>query len=151
MTKKLSISDRWRVWIDARRRFHLSHAHIQMTRAEQAKKEAKLARKAARAALGAGIAWYAPEQWKRLLDLAEDRETLEETHAQWRVDAEELLSHMQAQGALVRRVPVDVEAMQAWCREQGLPFTSAGRANYVSFLLQKEAGEKVFSQDRQDK
>ena len=32
MSKKNKIPDKYRVWIDARKRFHLSHAHIQMAR-----------------------------------------------------------------------------------------------------------------------
>ena len=32
MTKKPKISEKYRVWIDARKKYHLSHAHIQMAR-----------------------------------------------------------------------------------------------------------------------
>ena len=32
MAKKNKIPDKYRVWIDARKRFHLSHAQIQMAR-----------------------------------------------------------------------------------------------------------------------
>ena len=32
MAKKKQLSQKYQVWIDARKRFHLSHAHIQMAR-----------------------------------------------------------------------------------------------------------------------
>jgi hypothetical protein len=32
MAKKAKIPDKYQVWIDVRRRYHLSHAHIQMAR-----------------------------------------------------------------------------------------------------------------------
>ena len=32
MAKKKNLSPKYQVWIDARKRFHLSHAHIQMAR-----------------------------------------------------------------------------------------------------------------------
>lgn len=32
MAKQKSLSPKYQVWIDARRRFHLSHAHVQMAR-----------------------------------------------------------------------------------------------------------------------
>ena len=32
MTKKNKISDKYQIWIDVRKRYHLSHAHIQMAR-----------------------------------------------------------------------------------------------------------------------
>jgi len=32
MVKKAKISEKYQVWIDVRKRYHLSHAHIQMAR-----------------------------------------------------------------------------------------------------------------------
>ncbi|OGP75454.1 MAG: hypothetical protein A2V86_12765 [Deltaproteobacteria bacterium RBG_16_49_23] len=32
MTKKNKIPDKYQIWIDVRKRYHLSHAHIQMAR-----------------------------------------------------------------------------------------------------------------------
>jgi hypothetical protein len=32
MTKKMKIPEKLQVWIDARKKYHLSHAHIQMAR-----------------------------------------------------------------------------------------------------------------------
>ena len=32
MTKKGNVPEKYRIWIDARKKYHLSHAHIQMAR-----------------------------------------------------------------------------------------------------------------------
>ena len=32
MAKKIKIPEKFRIWIDARKKYHLSHAHIQMAR-----------------------------------------------------------------------------------------------------------------------
>jgi len=96
---------------------------------------AKLAKKKVQARMGTGIAWYAPEQWARLLELSEDRDKLHDSHAKWLVDAEQLVSQLASQGVAVRRVPVEVDAMCDWCRKQGLPFDSAGRSKFVTWWL----------------
>ena len=107
----------------------------EMIRGEREKKEAKRARKEAQAQLGLGIAWYSPDQWDRLLELSEDRDQLERTHAQWLVGAESLAGQLASQGATVRKVSVDVDDMHAWCREKDIAFNGAGRAKYVTWLL----------------
>jgi hypothetical protein len=37
----------------------------------------------------------------------------------------------------VREVPIDFEALLAWCRAQDRPLDSAARAEYVTHLLQQ--------------
>ena len=74
--------------------------------------------------------------------LSEDRDHLHETHAQWLVDAENLVSQVTAQGVIARRVPVDVDAMFDWCREQNLPFNASGRAQFVTWWLRNSPKEK---------
>jgi hypothetical protein len=90
---------------------------------------------------GTGIAWYASNQWPRLLELSEDRDLLHETHAKWLVDAEQMVSQLASQGVIALRVPVDVDAMCAWCREQNLPFNSAGRSKFVTWWLSRTPRE----------
>jgi hypothetical protein len=60
---------------------------------------------------------------------------LERTHAQCLADAERLAGQLISQGATVRKVPVDVDAMHAWCKEKDIAFNSAGRAKFVTWLM----------------
>jgi hypothetical protein len=106
--------------------------------AKRAKKKSQVQ---AQVGTGTGVAWYASDQWPRLLELSEDRNLLHETHAQWLVDAEKLVSQLASQGVVARRVPVDVDAMCDWCRAQNLPFNSAGRSKFVTWWLNRKPWE----------
>ena len=40
-------------------------------------------------------------------------------------------------GQQIRKVPIDVDALVAWCRERRCRIDSAARAEYVTYLLQQ--------------
>jgi hypothetical protein len=80
------------------------------------------------------VAWYDPEQYLRLLELADDREQLHDTYEEWLEGFERLLARM---GPAAQKVAVDVDELAAWCRHEGLPLDGAARARYVSEWLQK--------------
>jgi len=176
------------VWIDARKRFHLSHAQVQMARElgmnprrfgklanhkqepwklplplyiehlyrrhfgrerpavvvsieERARKIAakKAERREAkrrREELNVGIAWYLPEPWDRLREIAADADHMEKTYAEWLAVAERTLAEMAERGFEVKKVVVDVNELAAWCAEQGVSIDSAARSQYVASLLQ---------------
>jgi hypothetical protein len=105
------------------------------------RKKKRVKARAATGRAGAGIAWYAPDQWARLLEMSEDRDQLHETHAEWLAEAEQLVSQLASQGVVVRRVPVDLDTMSAWCHEQSLRFDSAGRAKFVTWWLNTRSQE----------
>ncbi|MHB8791147.1 MAG: hypothetical protein ACYDBT_14865 [Desulfobulbaceae bacterium] len=37
------------------------------------------------ATLKAAVAWYKPDQWRRLREISEDRDRLEETYGEWQI------------------------------------------------------------------
>jgi hypothetical protein len=84
-----------------------------------------------------GIAWYYPEQWKRLRQTAADPEKLEKTFEEWVTTATRLAGELEAEGITVERIPVDVEEFITWCNEQGRVIDSSSRAEYASQLLLK--------------
>ncbi len=84
-----------------------------------------------------GLAWYTREGWARLRELAEDREALDDTFEDWERGALAAICDLQSAGRRVRKVPVDIDALVAWCRERGRALDSAARAEYVSDLLQR--------------
>jgi CHASE3 domain sensor protein len=81
-----------------------------------------------------GLAWYTREGWERLRELAVDREQLDDSFDAWERGAQ---AELAAMGRAVRKVPIDLEALLAWCRAQDRPLDSAARAEYVTHLLQK--------------
>ena len=181
------------VWIDARKRFHLSHAHVQMARElglnpkkfgklanhsqepwklplpqfiehlyhkryskdqpdvvmsieERARQRAakKTARREAKRKLEeqtVGIAWYLPEQWDRLREISADKDSIEITHAEWLVTAENAQGQMAATGTNIERVIVDVNELEAWCRARGWPVNGRARSRFVAHLLRSRHRE----------
>jgi hypothetical protein len=79
-----------------------------------------------------GIAWFRPEQWERLLEVSDDRDKLEPTHAAWEKFATQTLKRLRRSGVNARKVDVDVEEILAWCAEHGHPMNASARAEFVS-------------------
>jgi len=82
-----------------------------------------------------GFAWFDREQWSRMAEIAEDRAAMDDSFEDWESSALSALRDLEAKGVTVEKVPIDVPAFAAWCREKGLPLTSGSRAKYVSFVL----------------
>jgi hypothetical protein len=52
-----------------------------------------------------------------------------------------MIHDLEAVGRQIRKVPIDIEALFAWCRERKCRIDMAARAEYVSYLLRQ--AEKV--------
>jgi hypothetical protein len=77
------------------------------------------------------------EGWERLRELAVDREQLDDSFDAWERGAQAAIAELAAMGRVVRKVPIDIEALLAWCQAQDRPLDSAARAEYVTHLLQQ--------------
>ena len=91
-------------------------------------------------ALAVGLAWFDRKQWKRLIEVVEDRRELDDTYEQWQQSALEAVRAIESQGQKVERVHVEVESLVSWCREKGLPVNGKSRAEYVTDLMQRRHG-----------
>ena len=85
-----------------------------------------------------GIAWYDSAQWTKLKQIAADTEQLDDTHEEWKRNVERTERQLAADGMVVRRVPIDVDALVAWCRSQNKPVDGASRAEYTSRIVRGE-------------
>ena len=90
-------------------------------------------------AVEVGFAWYTPESWRRLCELADDRQALDDSFEDWEREALAAICDLECVGRRVRKVPIDVEELATWCRERGIPLDGAARAEYVIHMLQKSA------------
>jgi len=89
------------------------------------------------------VAWYKPEQWEMLCEISEDSDQLEETYGEWLAHAEKTLKNIIAQGVFPEKILLDVEELQAWCKERGLPINGESRSHYAAWLLQeRDKGKK---------
>jgi hypothetical protein len=87
-----------------------------------------------------GLAWYTRAGWERLRELAADRDVLDDSFEDWERSALAAIGELTAAGR-IRQVPIDVEALAAWCRLHGRKLDSAARAAYVTHLLQEASGD----------
>jgi len=78
-----------------------------------------------------GVSWYRPEQWERLREIAEDKETFAISYEASLVDSEKKIQQLEAQGYRPIKVEVDVEALLTWCTTQGLPVTPETRTKFM--------------------
>ncbi len=65
-----------------------------------------------------GLAWYTRDTWHRLVEVADDREALDDTFEDWERTAVSAIHDIESLGRQIRRVPIDIDALIAWCRDQ---------------------------------
>jgi hypothetical protein len=82
-----------------------------------------------------GIGWYDAAQWAKLKQVAVDAAELDESHDAWQRNAERTERQLAQRGLVIRRVPVEVDALVAWCRARDKPVNAASRAEYTSEVL----------------
>ena len=82
-----------------------------------------------------GIAWFRPEQWDLLRSVSADPDVLEATYGEWEKLARRSIQDLARQGILARKVDVDVERLQAWCKAQQRPLDGSARAAYATERL----------------
>ena len=88
-----------------------------------------------------GIAWYRPEQWDYLREVAFDPEALPDTYEEWLALATQQFRDMQAMGFTVRKVEVDVGDLLKWCMERGVPVNGESRSGFASVKVQEISPE----------
>jgi hypothetical protein len=82
-----------------------------------------------------GIAWYDTVQWAKLKQVADDPAALDYTHEAWQRGAERTERELSRRGLTTRRIPIDVDALVAWCRARNQPVNSASRAEYTAEIV----------------
>ena len=85
-----------------------------------------------------GVGWYDQKQWDLLLEHSVDRNDLESTYAEWLVGVAETMDNLTGSGIHCERIPVDVEEMIAWCRENGYPFDGESRSVFISLKTKEK-------------
>ena len=82
-----------------------------------------------------GLAWYSREDWERLREIADDRDKLDDAYEDWERQALKMIHDLEVVGRRVRKVPINIEALIAWCAERKCRIGTAARSEYVSYLL----------------
>jgi hypothetical protein len=86
-----------------------------------------------------GLAWYSREAWERLRAVADDAQALDDTYEDWERQALGAVRDLESLGRKIRKVPIDIDALLAWCRKHHRRNDIKARAEYVSELLREAA------------
>lgn len=78
------------------------------------------------------LASYRKEDWKKLINSADDKETMHDTWDEWRKAFMEMKLRLEKQGLIVNEVIIDIEELIEYCRMNGLKNTGKTRSEYVS-------------------
>ncbi len=89
-----------------------------------------------------GVCWYRQDQYERFLASADDRDTLEDTWADWQITADRVLRQYRARGLNIRKVEIDLDDLLAYCRIEGRPNDAAARSSYVAHILERGHDER---------
>jgi hypothetical protein len=92
-------------------------------------------RRESRSKLFTGIAWYSPNQWAKLRQVASDPEKLEATYEEWLAIFERTFKVLTAKGVILTKIPVDVRQLVEWCKEQNAAIDGSARARYVAYVM----------------
>jgi hypothetical protein len=84
-----------------------------------------------------GIAWYRREEWSHLLEIAADRDELEDTYEEWLHIAEMRLHEMTEAGINAMRVYINVDELQDCCVGHGRPVDGSARAVFTGEKLRQ--------------
>jgi hypothetical protein len=89
-----------------------------------------------------GIAWYRASDWNRLLEMSEDRDELESSHAEWVEQANRTMKKLARDGTSVRRVVINLDELAAWCAKHNVPVNGESRADFTSELIHRETSKE---------
>jgi len=79
-----------------------------------------------------GLAYYQKNDWKRFLDIIDDRESIHDNWKEWHKSFLKMKKKLQAQGYTVNEVIVDLDELQNYCAVRGISNNGKARSQFVS-------------------
>ena len=74
------------------------------------------------------VATYREDRWDKLGASATDGDSMDETWEKWNEGIEEVIANLESQGHAYVCVQLDVEEIEEYCKEQGVPNDSKARS-----------------------
>ena len=80
------------------------------------------------------IAFYTPEEFEKLLQVADDKDKIKETYEKWLEGVLGLCSNLEKEG--MKPIPhyITVDEIEKWCKENNVKNTTEERSKYVAYL-----------------
>ena len=82
-----------------------------------------------------GLGWYVPVEWAKLKQVAADSKALEDSYEEWLRGAERTEKSVARPGLVIRRQPIKVDELVAWCKAHKKAIDGAARAEYITELM----------------
>lgn len=83
------------------------------------------------------MAWYSAAEWERVKETVPDPERLEESYEAWESLANATMSKLERAGITAERVPLDLDRLLAWCKENDRDPDSEARAHFAAEELRR--------------
>ena len=85
-----------------------------------------------------GIGWYKENQWDLLLKHAVDSDDLEPTYTEWLKGISEGIENLSNSGIQCEKIPIDVNEIIKWCKDNNYPFDGESRSVYISLKTKEK-------------
>jgi hypothetical protein len=83
------------------------------------------------------LAVYTPEEYAKLLSVADDARELDETWEEWRASMQKAKAGLAEQGIVCVPVSIEIAKLTQYCLEHNQPNNSGTRAEYAAKLFQE--------------
>jgi hypothetical protein len=84
-----------------------------------------------------GIGWYKKEEWDLLLSNSDDRKNMHDNFNDWEKDTNKRFQELLISGINVKKIPISVYGLLAWCKENKLKVNGSTKAKYIAFRTQQ--------------
>lgn len=88
------------------------------------------------------IAWFEPEEWDQLRQIAADGDQLA-SYEEWKTTEEANIRQLEREGVVVEKVVVDLSELKVWCDGNGLTLDRMARASFATHKLRKRHEEDL--------
>jgi hypothetical protein len=88
-----------------------------------------------------GMAWYRPEDYRRIVQIMADGHKLPLTYDRWLQLAERGECDLKRKGLIVVRAMIDAGEFERWCRERGAKLDADGRMKYAAWVARRQVKE----------
>ena len=78
------------------------------------------------------LAFYRKEDWKRFLEIIDDKDTMQETWKEWNKAYLKLKTELSSKGFIVKDFIVDLDELNEYCWSKSKKNTGKVRAQFVS-------------------
>ena len=78
------------------------------------------------------LAYYRKKDWKKFLELIDDRESMHDTWKEWHKSYQKAKLGLTSQGLTVNDYVVDLNELKKYCSTRGLRIDGKARSQYVS-------------------